>query len=1221
MKRVTLSVLMFLLSMAALAVDAVWNNASTTAQCWTDAANWVSATGEELPLSPTNAADNVTLPYLDDVVRKINLFPDPAGASAQWSLASVSGDRHYELVLSKGNYTFGHRRNSVAVGDVNGFDGRWSSVSARSPLRLTAAVGEQRLASVEPKYQFPIEVVNAGVTATVERLVGTQGTLVKSGDGVLRIGDVYDAPLSLQIDKGEVVIEGVIAADDPVFQKAAVHFDASRADTLLGFTDDKGRYRVTNWLNRVSSSANHASVFDNTADKTESHVKLIGVPMLTANASATGLAMIDFGTVEGNTKTPDEELLPTDEPVNCAMKFARLKNVREVFAVFDHDGLQAKASTPVLGDGSDYSLGCNEYYAINKSAGSYAAIKQGEIIFNNRQYAQKPNVNGEVAWPKDVYSPQWSNLALMEVKSAGDLCFGYLATDRLYKGSTGGIRIGEVLLFTNELTGAERKDISRHLMKKWFGEYPQEEFKLVHAVDGAAITVPAGRTVKLGTVCAQGGIVKKGEGTLEISRLYPVDAAFRVEGGKVKFAQSGCEVSADAPAGTPQFWYDADREDAFEIVDGNVVGWYDCREEYRTARKASKLGHTQITALPTVDDGAIAGRKVLDFPPKAAFAMPSRIGNAYSFNGEALMVFTFTTAAAAKSYNHICGGSYSTDRDTYKFFNPSVADDVIGGEVCTIDGIPVDPVAADDGTTFEPGRWYVVSAAYSAGIGAVYIGSNAARGKTGCIKVGEIITYASRLTESERRDTVAYLMKKWLGKEHPDCVLKASPSLDCASANPVTIGADGDIDYNSVSGGDGTLVKTGGGSSTVFADLTDDFETLTVDGGELTVSKAGYQDKSAFHFDASASESLTTYVTDEGAGVLQTNVSLWSDVRANGITAAKPGINSYLNFTNPVLTQVEMRPGVFRPALDFLEYFGRSDANKELTYLPGAGFHISKEFKNIVEAHVIFADRRTDKSMPVFTAKNEVQFNRGGSKRLFATDADATGTKSSQYVQNGYIALDNVPATPSTSLPAGFHLVSIVPTAGMEVNTIAAERSNTGGSSLQAELIGFTEAQSEAERGYLQAHLMHKWFGAEKPVWTNESPLKVVSVAAGSTLNITGEATLKVPKLIGSGTVSASALADVAEITLDTEANLPVAKTIAGDIGFADRVTVRFAGGFKPAVGEYELIKVGGDIFNFKADSWTVAGDFSARHRVSVKVSEGVIVLSVTRAAMFMIVR
>ena len=98
MKRVSLSVLTFLLSMAALAVDAVWNNASTTAQCWTDAANWVSATGEELPLSPTNAEDNVTLPYLDDVVRKINLFPDPAGASAQWSLASVSGDRHYELV-------------------------------------------------------------------------------------------------------------------------------------------------------------------------------------------------------------------------------------------------------------------------------------------------------------------------------------------------------------------------------------------------------------------------------------------------------------------------------------------------------------------------------------------------------------------------------------------------------------------------------------------------------------------------------------------------------------------------------------------------------------------------------------------------------------------------------------------------------------------------------------------------------------------------------------------------------------------------------------------------------------------------------------------------------------------------------------------------------------------------------------------------------------------
>ena len=1223
MKRVTLSVLMFLLSMAALAVDAVWSNASTKNQYWIAAGNWCDgATGEDLAQPPTNATDSVNFPYIDDSVRKINLFPEPANGSAVWSLGSVSGDRHYQLVLSKSDYTFGHRANFVSIGDVNGFAGKWSSASARSPLRLTAAAGEQRLKSVEPNYQFPVEVVNASVTARVERLVGTQGALAKSGAGVMRIGEVYDAPLMLQINEGEVVIEGVIGADDPIFAKAAVHFDASRPETLLGFTDDQGRYRVTNWLNRVEGSVNHARVFDNTGDTTGTHVKHIGVPVLTANAARAGLAMVDFGIVEGSTSTPDDQLLPTDNPVNCTMKFTALTNVREVFAVFDRAGLEAKASTPVLGHGTDYSLGCNEYYAINKSAATYSAINQGEVIFNNREFAQKPNANGEVAWPADAYSPQWKSLVLMNVKAAGELRLGYLATDRLYKGSTGGIRIGEVLLFTNELTAAERKDISRHLMKKWFGSYPQEEFKLVHAADGATITVPAGRTVKLGTVAAQGGIVKRGEGTLEISHLYPVDAAFRVEAGQVRFAQSESGISAEAPAGTPQFWYDADSDSAFELSDGSVVAWHDRREEYRTVRKAVRLNQNQITAWPVVDAEAVAGHKVLYFPPNSAFSMPSTVGGAYTANTEAFMVFSFTTATAAKNYNHIGGGNYTTDRDAYKFFNSASATDAIGGEVCTIDGVPVDPVAADDGTTFVPGRWYVVSVAYSAGNSGVYIASNAARNRTGNIKIGEIITYSSRLSERERRDTVAYLMRKWLGKDHPDSALKASPALDCAPGNAVVVGADGDMNYQSVAGGNGNLVKTGDGDVAVLSDLADSFSSLSVEAGSLTVNKPGYQDKSAFHFDAMAADSMTTYVTDEGGGILQTNVSLWADVRSNGITAAKPGFNSYLNFTNPVLTQVEMRPGVFRPALDFLEYFGRTDENKAGTYLPGAGFNISREFMNIVEAHVVFADRRTDKSMPVFTARNDVQFNRGGNKHLFASDVDTTGTKSSIHVQEGYIALDNVPATPSTSLPSGFHLVSIVPTAGLSINTIAAERAINGGSSLQAELIGFTESQSVAERGYLQSLLMHKWFGEAKPVWTNETPLSAVSVAAGAALNINGEVSLQVQKLAGSGAISANGIVGVSEIVLDSAAGRPLAKTIGGNIGFADQVVVRFAGdGLKLADGEYELINAEGDIFNFRAEGWTIDGDFGANRRLSVCEKNGSIVLSVTSPGMFMIVR
>ena len=91
---------------------------------------------------------------------------------------------------------------------------------------------------------------------------------------------------------------------------------------------------------------------------------------------------------------------------------------------------------------------------------------------------------------------------------------------------------------------------------------------------------------------------------------------------------------------------------------------------------------------------------------------------------------------------------------------------------------------------------------------------------------------------------------------------------------------------------------------------------------------------------------------------------------------------------------------------------------------------------------------------------------------------------------------------------------------------------------------------------------------------------------------------------------------------LDSAAGRPLAKTIGGNIGFADQVVVRFAGdGLKLADGEYELINAEGDIFNFRAEGWTIDGDFGANRRLSVCEKNGSIVLSVTSPGMFMIVR
>ena len=1194
-------------------VDAVWKNTETTAQDWMTASNWKdAATGEELTEPPTNATDTATFPDIDTTTRTVNVFPKNVNVS--WSLDELSGTSQWLMLLYGGSHAYGRYTRSLTVADVNDYAGEWKSEGTKQTLRLVAESGEQNLATVWPNYQFPIEVANAGVTAVIDRVRGTKGALTKEGAGTLRVKTVYDAPLQLQINAGEVQIDGVIGDDAPVFSKAIVRLDASKVDSLLGYEDDKGRMRVTNWLNCAEGGTIDAEWWDNSGSQTKSYVKHIGVPFLAKSASGTGLPMLDFGYIKGTTSTPDENLPYTDEPTNCVLRFtSRMTDIREVFAVFDHPDGRGD-TVGVFGDSTDYAFACNQHDCF-KHADAYPAVFDGEVLYNNSGIRKLPGADNKIDWPFDQYSPRWSDMTLLNLKAAGDLNIHYLATDRLYKGSSGGMRIGEVILFTNNLTSAERRDISEYLMKKWFGAYPQKEFKLVHAADGVALSVPAGRTAKVDTVSARGALIKRGAGTLEISHLYPADTKITVEDGAVRFIDDKPTVSTDGPAGTPQFWYDADAENPFETDGESVTAWHDCRSEYSTSRQAVKYNDGKVTEYPVVDTETLPGHTVLDFPPAAAMTMPGSLGGSYVFQREVLMVFTFKTATAAKTYNHIGAGGYTSDRGAYAFYNPASADDKIGGGVYTINGVATDPFRPDDGTTFKPGTWYVVSAAFTGTMSVNRIGSDSARNKLGNIKVGEVITYDKALTDDERRNTIAYLMKKWLGKDHPSVAVEPTPVMEFPADAPAVISADGDQTYQSVVGGNGELVKVGTGSATIEATLADGFADIAVASGDLVITKpTGPVDSSSFHFDASDASTFEEYYIDANG---ETNVQKIVDVRRNGVTAStpapfSPSSGNMFYVTNPIVRFAEFAPGVRRPYFDCLTYTGRN-----IDPPTGAGFYVSPYPKATAtkEVHAVMA---THSAVDVFWGRSNVDFKRGLNNRLFRNTGESAAA--SPDVLDGYISVDNAVTNYSFVLKNDtFHLISLAPLSGKDVATIGIDRNNNSGGPCFAEIVAFSDYLSAKERAFLQDKLMYKWFGkGQSPVWENE--LTSVSVAKDATLTVSGGA-IQAPTVTGGGTIEATRVSGIAALNLKaTDRTTVEGLTVEGVADFAGAVAVNLSGAdaAKLKAGKYALVTAT-SFANLDLAQWTLTTQLKNGYRF---VLEGnTVFLAVQPNGMLFIVR
>ena len=1190
-------------------VDAVWMNTETTAQEWHKLGNW-SVGGEAAADLPTNATDTVSFPNIDTTVRAVNLA---AAANRTVGIASVTGGEYWQLVFNVKGTNGGDTSETFGFGDVNGFTGEWRSTGGKKTLKLAAASGTQTLTTASVAGQFSVDVANAGTTADILLLKGTAGSLKKSGAGDLRVREVADSgDLVLELEEGNVQIDGKmkdpLAAARAIAQKSAVWLDASANETWEAhtYTDDSGRTRVTNWVD-AAGRAIKAQIWDNSGDKIDSHIKDIKPPFISARTSSTGLPLMDFGT---------GSIMSTELP-QALMQLSESVQVQEAFFVAEVDsGMQ------ILGDTSDYSFASGENYVF--TYGATITNNGGFALFNGGHKTPALVLNGNI-WriPRqtDSYTPTKLNALQLT-----DVCFGtgnakpvsLIASDRVYKSNSGGVRIGEVLLFMTRLTDDERKVLTEYLMGKWFAKYTHKDFDVANVADGTSITVPEGQVVRIGTLRATGTtFTKKGAGTLQIGRVYPEDLTITVEGGDVELKTEVREDVPTAPAGTPQLWFDANAADVFVTEGENVTAWKDCRNN---GKQATRLNFDQIETYPMADTTRVAGKTTLTFPDKAAFSMPIGDGSRETF-----IAFCYT---GAPGYCNVLAEGYRTSRrmkvnnvyQYYTFAAPDVGYEPMAGGSFSIDGKPVRPfewtgTASSPGTTFVAGQWYVVHLSTTRLAALSRLASDGPRQMTGNVSYGEVITYNTALSSEERVATIDYLMRKWTGRRHPEYE-KPAANVSLAFEGDATLGGETDETYATVTGG-GALTKTGAGSAMVTAELDGAFTDLDVKAGSLAIAKpAAPPDRSAFRFDISDASAITEFFIGEDD---KTNVVRLADATGKNISAYCPGWDNYILTTNPVVEQVEMRPGVVRPTMDMLDSRGRYTPGgvKTPDPTPGAGLTFSKRYTDIREAHVIFSDRGSDASV-IFGDTSDVPFNRGGSRHLFATAIDSTGTKAWPAVQEGDIWLDGQPATCSTSLPSGFHLVSLKTSDDVPISTMGRERNITVGGNYQSEIVGFREVLPDDERTYLMSALMHKWFGTPEPVWTNA--IDSVTVAKDTVLTVAGGAIL-VPTVTGGGTIEAAKVMGIAALNLKVADRKTVeGLTVAGVADFAGAVAVTLTGtdAAKLKAGKYALVTAT-SFANLDLAQWTLTTQLKNGYRF---VQEGnTVFLEVQPNGMLLLVR
>ena len=907
-------------------------------------------------------------------------FPN---SQSSWRLGTVCGASN-QTIRTPARHTNGTTIRHLEVANPNGFQGTWAFQDLHARFYLTPTNNLVPTVASLDCYHAPLLLTSPG-TSVVERLVG--GGLLHRGannndvqsNNVVVIKGVD--PFVQSRTRIRMANHSVVSLDFdgpptnlPVTTGVYVRFDASRADTI-DTVEANGRRYVTAWRDAEGGPVTAMPYTGNGSNGTPHGQR----PWLSDVTSVNGIPLVDFGAYENVTaagECPNYAALKETLGPSASLVFPATTLAREIFLVWQ-DTQDDAAKKPFVVGASDST------YHLHREAGQYFLTTS----YNSTRHANDETYVDGVQRSYNYGPYAYDKVTVLSFNLSQDSTVGTLAQDRNLR--FGGVRIAEAIIYTHELTSAERQAVHAYLQRKWTWGGKAGPFMLrdiqVDSFD-QPFEVTDGHTIDVGSLKVSSGqtFIKRGGGTLNVDTLANEGLKLRVEGGAVTFNRRLTDLDDSAPADDPKLWLDATAADSFVYtnlehgVEGRtyIHRWND-RRPAQTGIYALPMTMDIDTNRPFVVAGAVNGRPVVDFGN----------GNIYNnygtweYEGEgydatrlqfsvgvsAYDAFVVLRMKNPDSYYECTDKNYGgATRGRPAIFGVSSQDftrwgseKILAGYAGTgqlaafwcIDGVSFVPYY--DAFNFGTNEFHVVSFSQQKAIAINRLATE--RNITyGGMQIAEMLLYTRPLSERERRQTEAYLMKRWKGVASP--AMRETVKLDTVTfadgVDPL-FASDRPVTMTSIVTSDGTTIRQqGSGSVTLPAAsmVTESSHTYVADGGTLTIDLSDLFGDAFYHFDATDTESV---ITEEGAA----NVTQWLDTRRNGMAAVS--VVAGMSVAKPTLQTVTTRNGKTMPVLDF----GDASKSKSTTSADSAGMDIRRNGSNLSEAdgcvkelHVVYCD-------------------------------------------------------------------------------------------------------------------------------------------------------------------------------------------------------------------------------------------------------------------------
>lgn len=1113
--------------------DLHWNRLDANGGLTGEAANWQEGVAPQ-------EGDNL---FFDREPAKQRTVLVNAVADGVASFGTLSGALGYPWWVLNAN---GWALELSDAADFSGVvDASRADLSSQNESLSFRGAGRAVVPNLVASYGTPIAVADAGGRLVVSNFYH-DAVVEKTGAGTLEVVRSDGAATRLAVQEGTLAFNPP-ADDGEVVGDPYIHVSADRLDSLV-VEAVGGTNFVTRW-NDVRG-AEGRPCFTTTADNPEA-------PSLRPAGGLYARPVMDFGCFVYRPSAPvavTGDVARLGMPASLQLSRAA-SDVREVFAVVADTECQPPAGGKEM---VQFLFGADGAYHFHRNLDAPRLFSSGNA--SPFVVAGDIRVNDAGALP-GAYA-FGSALRVVSVGTAGNVTVGCIGRDR-NRLRLGGIRYGEILVYTNALTQLERTKVNRYLMKRWLraGERGDWQADRVTLAAGTALEVADGKTAAVRTLELEGGeLVKKGGGTLELASCAPARIpSVTLAGGALKLrAREAADEAAPAPAADPYLRFDADDLASFDVEKG--AG--DDARAYVTRWRDATLGSTRhavagADARPWVVEGACNGRRVLDFGTwlnglGAPFMeIRKREGERADLPWlrELFLVYRYNPYKNGTEFSpFLIGGSgYENFHWGYggRLMNEQGNAYVGYAGKWRVDGVCVPPT-----TRLDTNAFHVVSLALGQNLeNKFYIMNDRHTLRTGGAQVAEIIGYNRRLTERERHDTEAYLLAKWKSAPHPaDAEQTVSVgTLTCAEGVAARLASDGDLRVETVFADGSRLVTEGTGSVTVASTSA---RTLEVASGTLVF--AGESVKPVYHVDAAAIDPADI-VTENGTNF----VTRWADVRGTGPAAVTNGVTG-----RPYL-RTDEKSG--RPVVDF----GPLVLGEKGGDVRTAGSLIWDQTVNVREVILVAGDHDDVHDSAFFlNGAGGYKWHRGDDGKLFSSGFAA------ENVRNGRLELNGQPATCETKLPNGLSILSVAITNGAAV---PADRwaNDRGTIRVGGVVIGearvYDQVLGEAARAHVVGELAWKWFGEAAP----SVEMDAYEVAAGAELVATNQS-VAVGEVAGGGTIRVRALSVTGEVRPEGALRVCAPAGMRLEDGAAVRIAVTEEGAWGSVQIEGPLVLAGG---------------------------------------------